>query len=58
MPGLRSCPSPALGLGLKVGSSVWCENRGGKKSSTNFQGGHSGKKKKAKVCWRGAGEGN
>lgn len=35
--------------------SVWCENsqRGGKKSSTDFQGGHSGKKKKKKPKYVG-----
>lgn len=26
VPGLRSCPRPALGLWLKVIASVWCEN--------------------------------
>lgn len=48
MPGLRSCHSPALGLWLKVESSVWCgdSQRGEKRAALTAKVGILVKKKK------------
>lgn len=50
VPGLRSCHSPALGLWLKVESSVWCGNSqsGEKRAALTAKVGILVKKKKPK----------